>query len=166
MGGSIELNTGMGLVGGIPSDITIADNTFVDVSPRPRGPVIGARAHNALGQDGVPPIERLIITGNTFIRSGGPALALTGIKASRIENNRFESPVRATVIARPATEIDRQAIMLRHSTGVELKANTLDDPTHQTRSCSRADARSRRDEEITLDGRHLDDAPKRDTKTK
>ena len=169
MGGSIELNTGMGLVGGIPSDITIADNTFVDVSPRPRGPVIGARAHNALGQDGVPPIERLIITGNTFIRSGGPALALTGIKASRIENNRFDSPVRATVIAKPATEIDRQAIMLRHSTGVELKVNTLDDPEKHTQPdpCSQSpmlglDATK----EITLDGRRLEDAPKRDAKTK
>jgi hypothetical protein len=36
MGSNISLNTGMGLVGGIPSDIPIADNGFIDVSLRPQ----------------------------------------------------------------------------------------------------------------------------------
>lgn len=41
-------------------------------------------------------IERLVITGNTFIRSGGPEPKLIGIRDSWIENNRFESSVPAT----------------------------------------------------------------------
>jgi hypothetical protein len=89
MGSNISLNTGMGLVGGIPSDITIADNTFTDVNPRPHGASIDARAHNAQGQDGIPSIERLVITGNSFTRSGGPVMNLIGIHDSRIENNRI-----------------------------------------------------------------------------
>lgn len=93
-GGGIILNTGMGTVGGIPSDITIEKNTFTDIAPRPNGQAIEARAHNAQGRDGVPPIERLVITGNTFIRSGGPEPKLIGVKEGRIESNRFESPVR------------------------------------------------------------------------
>ena len=169
MGGSIELNTGMGLVGGIPSDITIADNTFVDVSPRPRAPVIGARAHNALGQDGVPPIERLIITGNTFIRSGGPALALTGIKEGRIESNRFESPVRATFIARAADKADRQAILLRHSSAIVVKCNTLSDPESRTKpdpACESALLGLEGTKAISLDGKRLPDAAKQNSKAK
>ncbi len=90
-GSGIDLNTGMGLVGGVPSDITIAGNTFIDVNPRPHGSAISARAHNALGQDGIPPIERLVIESNTFVRSGGPAIALTGIRDARVAGNRGES---------------------------------------------------------------------------
>jgi hypothetical protein len=110
------------------------------VNPRPHRPTLEARAHNAKGQDGVPPIERLIITGNTFTRSGGPAMKLIGIKDSRIENNRIDSPVRATVIARPEDEADRQAIVLRNSTGVELKGNTLTDPENHTQPMPRVKA--------------------------
>ncbi len=166
MGGSISLNTGMGLVGGIPNDITIADNTFMDVNPRPHGAAIDAYAHNAQGQAGVPPIERLFITGNTFSRSGGPAMNLTGIKKSHIESNHFESPVRATVMARPADVIDRQAIMLHHSTAVEVKGNTLSDLEQH----AKPDASSQSPmlglegtKDITLDGRRLPDVPKRDS---
>lgn len=169
MGSNISLNTGMGLVGGIPSDITIADNTFTDVNPRPHVATIEARSHNAQGQDGVPPIERLIITGNTFTRSGGPAINLIGIKDSRIENNRIESPVRATAMARPSDELDRQAIMLHHSAGVELKGNTLSDPEQHTKP----DAESESSllgldatKHITLDEKEVPDAPKRNSKAK
>jgi len=164
MGSNISLNTGMGLVGGIPSDITINDNTFIDVSSRPHQPAIEAHAHNAQGGFGTPPIERLIIIGNTFIRSGGPAMNLIGIQDSRIENNVIESPVRATLLARPNDETDRQAILLRHSTRVELKSNTLTDPENQTLP----DATSKSSvvgldatKEITLDGEKLPDPPAR-----
>jgi hypothetical protein len=169
MGSNISLNTGMGLVGGIPSDITIADNIFTDVNPRPHGAAIDARAHNAQGQDGIPPIERLVITGNTFTRSGGPAMNLVGIKDSRIENNRIDSPVRATVIARPRDETDRQAIMARHSAGLEVKGNTLSDPEKHTQQ----DAVSKSEQlglgstkDITLEGKRLQDAPKRNSQSK
>lgn len=164
MGSNIALNTGMGLVGGIPSDITIADNSFIDVNPRPHGSVIVAHAHNSLGQNGIPAIERLIIKGNTFIRSGGPAMTLIGIKDSRIENNSIESPVRATMIARPGDMIERQAIVLDNCTNVEVKGNTLRDPEQQTEP----DANSlspmlglNDTKAITLDGRSLKDAEKR-----
>lgn len=125
LGAGIALNTGMGLVGGIPSDITIADNTFIDVNPRPHGNVIGARAHNALWQDGVPSIERLVITGNTFIRSGGPAIDLTGIKCARITGNRFESRIRTTILARPEELAEPQPIALHRCESVEAASNVL-----------------------------------------
>jgi hypothetical protein len=128
MGSNISLNTGMGVVGGIPRDITIADNRFVDVSPRPHHAAIDARAHNAQGRDGVPPMERLHITGNTIIRSGGPAMTLVGIQNSRIENNHIDSPVRATILARPADGAFRHAVLVHHSASVELQDNTLRDP--------------------------------------
>jgi hypothetical protein len=169
MGSNISLNTGMGLVGGVPSDITIADNVFIDVSPRPHHPAIDARAHNAQGQDGVPPIERLVITGNTFVRSGGPALHLVGIKDSRIEGNRIEAPLRATLTARPQDSADRQAILLRASTGVKVAGNKLTDPTQ----AAQADPRSQSPlvgleatRDINLDGVRLPDAPKAPAKPK
>ena len=169
VGSAIGLNTGMGTVGGIPSDITIADNTFIDVNPRPDRPTLSARAHNARGQEGNPPIERLVVAGNTFIRSGGPALELIGIKDARIEGNRIESPVRASAIARPTNEIARQAIILRHSSAVSVKENTLHDPERHTKP----DARSQNPllgldgtEGITLDGKRLPDAPKRNAEAK
>ena len=158
MGSNISFNTGMGLVGGIPSHITIADNHFIDVNPRPHGTAIEARAHDSQGRDGVPPMTHLIITGNTFTRSGGPAMSLIGIKDSRIENNRIESPHRATAIAKPDAETKRQAVLLRLSDGVELKGNTLDDPEGHTRP----DAITKtgllgvdRTKRITLDGKTL-----------
>jgi hypothetical protein len=169
MGNNISLNTGMGLVGGIPSDITIADNVFIDVSPRPHHPAIDARAHNAQGQDGVPPIERLVITGNTFVRSGGPALHLVGLKDSRIEGNRIEAPLRATLTARPQDAAERQAILLRASAGVQVSGNKLTDPTQ----AAQADPRSQSPlvgleatRDITLDGVRLPDAPKAPAKPK
>jgi hypothetical protein len=126
MGSQISLNTGMGLVGGIPSDITVEDNTFVDVSPRPHSAVIEARAHNALGKDGVPPIERLVIRGNNFVRSGGPAIRLIGVRSSRIEDNKIVAAVRATRVARPGDACDAQAVVLRQASGVVLRGNTLE----------------------------------------
>jgi hypothetical protein len=162
-GSGISFNTGMGLVGGIPRDITIANNTFIDVNARPHGSAIGARAHNAKGQDGIPPIERLVITGNTFIRSGGPAMELIGLKDSHIENNHIESPVRATVIAKPNDEIVHQAILLRLSSSVMVKGNTLKDPELHTQP----DASSKslvlgldRTKDVTLDGVRIQDADK------
>jgi hypothetical protein len=164
MGSNVSLNTGMGLVGGIPSDITIADNTFLDVSPRPHHPAIDARAHNARGQDGVPPIERLHITGNTFTRSGGPAMRLVGIQNALLESNHFDSPVRASVIAKPKDETDRQAIVLKNSRGVSVKDNTLHDPENHTQADTVSGSRLLGNEatkELTLDEENLPDAPAR-----
>jgi hypothetical protein len=164
MGSNISLNTGMGLVGGIPSDITITDNTFIDVSSRPHNAAIDAHAHNAQGGFGTPPIERLIITSNTITRSGGPAMNLIGIQDSRIENNVIESPVRATLLARPNDETDRQAIFLRHSSRVTVKGNTLTDPENHTQPDATSGSRVLgldATKDITLDGQKLPDAPAR-----
>jgi len=169
MGSNISLNTGMGLVGGIPSDITIADNIFIDVSPRPHSSAIDARAHNGQGKDGIPPIERLVITGNTFTRTGGPAMTLVGIKDSRIEGNRIISPVRASVVAKPSEATQRQAIILRQSTAVAVAGNTLVDPENSTQP----DATSQSPllgldgtKNITLEGRRLPDAPTQSAQSK
>jgi hypothetical protein len=164
MGSNISLNTGMGLVGGIPSDITSTDNTFIDVSSRPHNAAIDAHAHNAQGGFGTPPIERLIITGNTITRSGGPAMNLIGIQDSRIENNVIDSPVRATLLARPNDETDRQAILLRHSTRVTVKGNTLTDSDNHTQPDATSKSRVlglEATKEIRLDGDKLPDAPAR-----
>lgn len=164
MGSNISLNTGMGLVGGIPSDITITGNTFIDVSSRPHQPAIEAHAHNAQGGFGIPPIERLIITGNAITRSGGPAMNLIGIQDSRIEANVIDSPIRATVLARPTDETDRQAILLRHSTRVTVKSNTLTDPENHTQPDATNNSRVLgldATKEITLDGEKVPDAPAR-----
>jgi hypothetical protein len=169
MGSNLSLNTGMGLVGGIPSDITITENTFIDVSSRPQHAAIDAYAHSAQGHLGIPPIERLVITGNTFTRSGGPAMNLIGIQDSRIENNVIDSPVRATVIARPDDEADRQAILLRHSTRVTVNGNTLTDPENHTQPDATSGSRVLgldATKEILLDGRQLQDAPKKNSKAK
>jgi hypothetical protein len=125
MGSNISLNTGMGLVGGIPSDIAIVNNTFIDVNPRPNGVVIDAFAHNTQGQAAVPPIERLLIASNTFVRSGGPSINLVGINSARITGNRFDAPVRATLLARTNEPVERQAIVLRHSASTEVTSNVL-----------------------------------------
>jgi hypothetical protein len=162
MGSNISLNTGMRLVGGIPSDITITDNRFIDVSSRPHQPAIEAHAHNAQGGFGTPPIERLIITGNTITRSGGPAMNLIGLQDSRIENNVIDCPVRATLLARPNDEADRQAIFLRHSTRVTVKGNTLTDPENHTQPDATSNSRVvglDATKEITLDGETLPDVP-------
>lgn len=128
-GSNIILNTGMGLVGGIPSDITITGNTFTDIAPRPHAAVIEADAHNTRGQKGVPPIERLTITSNTFIRTGGPAMHLAGIKDSRIENNRIEQPFRADHFVQPTNGAARAVIMLTACTNVVLSGNKTDQQT-------------------------------------
>ena len=83
---------------------------------------------------------------------------LIGIQDSRIENNVINSPVRATLLARPNDEADRQAIMLRHSTRVELKGNTLTDPEGHTRPDSRGQSSLLGVQEtkaITLDGKRF-----------
>ena len=107
-------------------------------------------------------IERLHITGNTFTRSGGPAMRLIGIEDSLIERNHIDSPVRASVVARPQDETDRQAIVLKNSQGVTLKANTLHDPENHTLPDAVSGSRMvglEVTKEITLDGQKLPDAP-------
>ena len=159
----------MGLVGGIPSDITIADNTFIDVNPRPHGPPSKPAPTTPKARTASRPSSASSSPATPSSAAGGPAMNLIGIKDCRIESNRIESPVRATVIARPADETDRQAILLRHSSGVAVKGNTLNDPENHTQP----DANSQSPmlgldgtKDITLDGKRLQDAPKRNSESK
>jgi hypothetical protein len=164
MGNGISLNTGMGLVGGIPNDITIADNTFMDVNPRPGGSAIEARSHNAKGQDGVPPIERLTIVGNTFVRTGGPAINLIGVNDSRIDGNRIESALRATILARPKEPAERQPIVLHRCASITISSSTLVDPENHALAypASRSVLVGLDDcRDITVDGQRIPAAPKR-----
>jgi hypothetical protein len=162
MGSGISLNTGMGLVGGISSDITIANNTFIDVNPRPHAASIEAYAHNAQGREGTPPIERLVITGNTFLRCGGPAIRLAGVQDGLIEGNHVDSAVHATRLARPSDNSIRQAVWLQHCRQMEVQSNTHADPGNDLEP----DAASkspllglRSTENIRLDAKQLDSAP-------
>jgi hypothetical protein len=86
---------------------------------------------------------------------------LIGLQDSRIENNVIDSPVRATLLARPNDETDRQAILLRHSTRVTVKSNNLIDPENHTLPDATSGSRVLgldATKEITLDGNKLPDA--------
>lgn len=165
MGSNISLNTGMGLVGGIPNDITIVDNTFVDVNPRPDGSTIEATAHNAQGQIGVPPIERLVIKNNLFVRSRAAAIHFAGIKDSTIAQNRFESCVGATLLARPNEPAKWHVIELKASDSVDVSSNVMEEVAQELLPNG-----SRRSQligldacrNITLDGQRIESAPKKE----
>jgi hypothetical protein len=71
------------------------------------------------------------------------------------------------LIARPQDTADRQAILLRASTGVQVAGNKLTDPTQ----AAQADPRSQSPlvgleatRDITLDGVKLPDVPKNEKK--
>jgi hypothetical protein len=83
-----------------------------------------------------------------------------GIQDSLIERNHINAPVRASVIAKPQDETDRQAIMLKHSRSVTVKANTLHDPENHTQPDAISGSRVlglEATKEITLDGQMLPD---------
>ena len=88
-GSSIEINSDFPYVeGGVAHDITITGNTFVDVNPQPSGAAISMHAYTFNG--GTPPFSNIIITGNSFLRSGAPAIKLIGFNNGLIASNRFE----------------------------------------------------------------------------
>ena len=162
MGSNISLNTGMGLVGGIPSDITIEDNRFVDVSPRPDGSAIEGHAHNAQGKLGVPAIERLIVKNNLFVRAGGAAIRLAGIKDASITGNRFESCLISTPLARPDSPIRPHIIELKACTSVDVYSTVSMDaasgfPTDHDNRCDRIGTEDCLN--IKLNGQRIEDAP-------
>jgi hypothetical protein len=54
----------------------------------PRGAAISMHANTY--NRGAPPFSNIIITGNTFLRSGAPAIKLIGFNNGLIASNRFE----------------------------------------------------------------------------
>jgi hypothetical protein len=88
-GCGIEINSDFPYVeGGVAHDITITDNTFVDVNPQPGGAAITMHTHTYNGN--APPFSNIIITGNTFIRPGSAAIRLDSFHGGIIAGNRFE----------------------------------------------------------------------------
>jgi hypothetical protein len=91
-------------------------------------------------------------------------MRLVGIQNALLESNHFDSPVRASVIAKPKDETDRQAIVLKNSRGVSVKDNTLHDPENHTQADTVSGSRLLGNEatkELTLDEENLPDAPAR-----
>jgi len=126
-GSSIQLNSDMTYVeGGIPRDITIANNVFIDVSPAPNGAAIEvySRTFDRLTQR----LRNIAITGNTFLRPGEAAIALTNVSGGVIANNRFERPVEYTALARPKETHRQQAISLTGCSDIQVQGNVLSDP--------------------------------------
>lgn len=103
-----------------------------------------------------------LVRGNTFTRTGGPAMSLIGIQESLIERNHIDSPVRASVIAKRQDEMRRRAIVMKHSRSVTVKANTLHVPENYTQPDAVSGSRVlglEATKEITLDGEKVPDAP-------
>jgi len=99
-GCGIELNSDFPYVeGGVAHDITIQDNTFLDVNPQPGGAAISMHTHTYNG--GAPPFTNIVITGNTFVRPGGAAIRIESFNGGVIAGNRF------TQTAQPPVELKR-----------------------------------------------------------
>ncbi len=108
-GCGIEINSDFPYVeSGVAHDITIADNTFVDVNPQPRGAAVSMHTHTYDG--GSPPFSNIVITGNTFVRSGSPAIRLDRFSGGVIAGNRFE-------------QTDRPPLELKRCSGIREEYN-------------------------------------------
>jgi hypothetical protein len=129
-GSAIELNSVMPYVeGSVPHDITIADNVFTDVNPAPQGATITVYSHT-FGR-AAPVFSNIVITGNTFVRSGDLAIALSHASGGIIASNRFESPLADPDGARSKGPGRPRAIRLRDCPGFRVEANVPDDPADQ-----------------------------------
>jgi hypothetical protein len=103
-GCGIEINSDFPYVeGGVAHDITIADNTFTDVNPQPGGAAVSMHTHTYDG--GAPPFSNIVITGNTFIRPGGAAIALDSFSGGAIVSNRFEQTASPPVVLKRCSGI-------------------------------------------------------------
>jgi hypothetical protein len=131
LGSAIELNSVMPYVeGGVPRDITIAGNVFTDVNPEPHGATIAVYSHTF--GPGAPVLSNIVITGNTFIRPGEAAIALSGVSAGLISSNRFECPVEYTRLARPKEPRHQPAIWLSRCSNFDVQGNTLSETGNPT----------------------------------
>lgn len=130
LGNAIELNSVMPYVeGGVPRDITIVDNRFTDVNPQPHGAAITVHARS-FGA-GLPPLGPIVIQGNTFVGSGGPAIQLEGVDGGTIVDNRFEGAWKRTAVARPQEPRQREAVCLERCTGIRVERNVVVDQGRQ-----------------------------------
>jgi hypothetical protein len=103
-GCGIEINSDFPYVeGGVAHDLTITDNTFVDVNPQPRGAAVTMHTHTYNG--GAPPFHNIVITGNTFIRPGSAAIRLDSFHGGLIANNRFEHTPQPPIVLKRCSDI-------------------------------------------------------------
>ena len=103
-GCGIEINSDFPYVeGGVAHDITITDNTFVDVNPQPGGAAISMHTHTDNG--GAPPFSNIVITGNTFIRPGSAAIRLDSFHGGMIADNRLEQTAQPPIVLKRCSGI-------------------------------------------------------------
>lgn len=135
-GSAVELNSVMPFVeGGVPRDITLAGNVFDGVNPMPHGAAVTVYSHT-FGR-GAPSLSNIVISGNTFIRPGESAIALSGVNGGVIASNRFERPLEYTALARPGEPRRQQAVWLARCADLRVDRNVLTDPgRHATRDAT------------------------------
>lgn len=128
-GSLAELNADLRFVeGGIPSNITIANNVFTDVNPQPGGAVIGVKITAGGKAIAAKLISNITISGNTFNCPGEAAISLNGVANAAILNNHINDPVRYTALAKPGSIGRRQAIILAACSGINVWGNMVSDP--------------------------------------
>lgn len=89
-------------------------------------------------------------------------MRLIGISDSKIENNRIDSLGNGTAVAKTKDKMERQVILLKNCSAVEIKGNTLYDPEGRMK----ADANSQSPllgldgtQDIIFNGERLKDVP-------
>jgi hypothetical protein len=100
-----------------------------------------------------------------FVRAGGAAIRLAGIKDASITGNRFESCLISTLLARPNSPIRPHMIELKACTSVDVYSNVSIDAASgsPTDRDSRGDLIGTEDcRNIKLNGQLIEDAPKRE----
>jgi hypothetical protein len=141
--------------GGVPRDIVIAGNVFADVNPIPHGATVNVYAHT-FGR-GVPRLRNIVVAGNTFLRSGGAAVALESVSGGVVATNRIERPIEQTAMARPGDPRRQQAIRLSRCADIRVEGNAVIDPgchlAPDAVTGSPVLGCDNRCERITLDGR-------------
>lgn len=91
-GSALELNSVMPYVeGGVPRDITIAENTFTDVAPAPRRAAITTYAHT-FDRAGTATFPNIVIIRNTFDRPVAEAVQLRHAPGAILAGNRQKDP--------------------------------------------------------------------------
>jgi len=132
-GSFVQLNADLSSVeGGVPQNITIADNVFTDVNPQPGGVVIEANMTSGGKPTKFKLINNITIAGNTFNHPGEAAISLDGVANGAILNNHFNDPIRNTALARPGQPHQHQAIILADCADINVEGNTVSDPGNYT----------------------------------
>jgi hypothetical protein len=125
-GSSLELNSVMPYVeGGIPRDITIANNIFADVAPLPHGSAINVYAHTFLRAN-APALRNIQVVGNHFSGCAERAISLDSVEGGLIVSNRIERRKggSANSTNKPLVE---GAISTTRSANIRVEANVLNE---------------------------------------